>query len=270
MTTRRLLVLVAASVLGLAAACSRDPITPTTTPTPTPTPSPTPVITITAPTLVEPPSGATAYGWPRFTWENAAKTNTTNALIYRFDLSTRDDFSTVAYTTTVTEGSGRTTFTPPSTQAPPGEGTLYWRVVAIDQANAVQSQPSATENFKYYDDTQQNRLAVQLYGSLWPNARPTGARGRARMGPGWGVGERVSFRGVRFMSPPLEVLRVFDLLDLGMDPDSALRWMRSNGYSTEALWYPSVWSIGFEWQYMALIPQNFSTGSWELVHRVGA
>lgn len=269
MTTRRLLVLVAASVLGLAAACSRDPITPTTTPTPTPTPSPTPVITITAPTLVEPPSGATAYGWPRFTWENAGKTNTTNALIYRFDLSTRDDFSTVAFTTTVNEESGRTSFTPPSTQAPPAEGTLYWRVVAIDQANAVQSQPSATENFKYYENTEQNRLAVQLYGSLWGSARPSGTRGRARLGPGWNPGQRRSFNGALFMSPPIEALRIFDLLDLGYDPQAALNWLKSNGYPTgvptEGIWYPGTATIGFPYQYMALV-----RGEWELVHRVGA
>lgn len=190
--------------------------------------------------------------------------------MYRFDLSTRDDFGTVAYTTMVPEGSGQTSFTPPSTQSAPAEGTLFWRVVAIDQANAVQSQPSATENFKFFENTEQQRIAVQLYGGLWPNARPSGTRGRARFGPGWGIGERTSFRGVRFMSPPLDTLRVYDLLDLGMDPNGAINWLRANGYGTDAVWYPSVWSIGFQWQYLTLIPQNFSTGAWELVHRVGA
>lgn len=256
-------------LMATAFACGKETITPTT-PTPTPTPVPAPTISITSPTLVQPAGGATSFGWPTFTWNNASKSNTTNALIYRFDLSTRDDFATVAYTTMVPEGSEQTSFTPPATQAAPAEGTLFWRVVAIDQANAVQSQPSGAENFRFYENTQQQRIAVQLYGSLWPNARPSGTRGRARLGPGWNVGERVSFRGVRFMSPPLDTLRIYDLLDLGMDPQAAINWLNSNGYGTEAVWYPSVWSIGFQWQYMTLLPQNFSTGAWELVHRVGA
>ena len=61
----------------------------------------------------------------------------TASCVQRLDLSTRDDFATVAHTTTVSEGSGRTSYTPPSTVAAPQEGTLYWRVVAIDQAAAV-------------------------------------------------------------------------------------------------------------------------------------
>ncbi|MBM3772069.1 MAG: hypothetical protein FJW27_12445 [Acidimicrobiia bacterium] len=252
-------------------ACGKQTITPTTPSQLTPpTPPPAPTITIAAPTLVEPPSGATSFGWPRFTWNNSSKTNTANALVYRFELSTREDFSTVAYTTMVPEGPEQTSFNPPATQATPAEGRLFWRVVAIDQANAVQSQPSATENFNFIENTPQQRVAVQLYGSLWTHARPTGTRGRARFGPGWNVGERTSFTGVRFMSPPLDVLRMYDLLDLGMDPSAAINWMRSNGYANEAAWYPNVWSIGFQWQYMTLLPQNFATGAWELVHRVGA
>ena len=54
-------------------------------------------------------------------------------------------------------------------------------------------------------------------------------------------------------------------MDLGYDVDSAIDWMRSNGYPTIAVWYPSVASIGFPFQYMALI-----RGEWELVVRVGA
>lgn len=258
-------------MVATAAACTESPVVSSTTPTSTnPTPTPTPTITVSAPTLVQPASGATSFGWPTFTWNNASKTNTTNALVYRFDLSTREDFSTVAHTATVSEGSGTSSYTPPSTLAAPTEGTLYWRVVAIDQANAVQSQPSDVMRFAYFENTWQNQTAAQLYGSLWPNTRPTGATGRARIGPGWAVGTRRSFDGVTFQSPPLEVLRLFDLLDRGMDPDAAIGWMRVNGYPSVAVWYPSVWSIGFPFQYMTLLPQNFSSGSWELVHRSGA
>lgn len=259
----------ASALLAAAAACTDGKVVTSTTTSPTPTtPAPTtpaPVISITAPSPVSPAGGTNAFGWPTFTWTNATKTNTNNALIYRFDLSTRDDFATVAHTTTVSEGSGQTSYTPPATVAAPQEGALYWRVVAIDQANAVQSQPSEVRAFNYYENTDQNRIAAQLYGGLWGSVRPPGTHGRARFGPGWDVATRRSFDGVTFQSPPLEVLRIYDLLDLGMNPDQAIGWMRVNGYPTVAVWYPSVAAIGFPFQYMALI-----SGSWELVHRVGA
>ena len=257
----------ATALLATAVACTgAKTVTSTTNPTPTtPTPVTPPTITVSAPNLVGPASGTVAFGWPTFTWENASKTNTTNALIYRFDLSARDDFATVAHSATVSEGSGQTSYTPPSTVAAPAEGTLYWRVVAIDQANAVQSQPSSVLSFAYYENTDQNRVAQQLYGGLWGSVRPSGAHGRARFGPGWDVATKRSFDGVTFQSPPLEVLRIYDLLDTGMNPDQAIGWMRSNGYPTVAVYYASVQAIGFPYQYMALI-----SGAWELVHRVGA
>ncbi len=239
--------------------------TPAPTPTPTPTPTPAPVVTITAPTPLGPAGGTTSFGWPMLTVANAAKTNTTNALLYRFDISNRDDFATVLVTATVPEGAGQTSYTPSSTTPVSTEGAFFWRVTAIDQANAVQSSPSSTVSFTYYVDTDQNRMAVQLYGGLWGSNRPTGTHGRARLGPGWGVGTLRSFDGVTFQSPPLDILRVFDLLDLGYDPDSALNWMRSNGYPTVGVWYPSVAAIGYPFQYMTLL-----SGAWELVLRVGA
>ncbi len=256
----------ASVAIASAAACTSAPVvTPSTTTPTTPTPVPAPTVTVSAPTLTQPASDAVSFGWPTFTWNNASKTNTTNALLYRFDLSTQQDFATVAHTTTVPEGSGTTSYTPPSTLAPPTEGNLFWRVVAIDQANAIQSQPSDVMRFAYYENTRQNQIAQQLYGGLWPNAKPTGATGRARFGPGWDVATRRSFNGVTFQSPPLEVLRVFDLMDRGMGPDAAIGWMRVNGYPSVAVWYPGPAAIGFPFQYMALI-----RGEWELVHRVGA
>jgi hypothetical protein len=85
------------------------------------------------------------------------------------------------------------------------------------------------------------------------------------MGDGWGVGNPVSFTGVTFVSPPLEELQVFDLLDRGMDPQAAIDWMHSNGYATQAAYYPSVAVIGFQYQYLALI-----SGAWNVVLKVGA
>ncbi len=206
-----------------------------------------------------------SFGWPTLTVNNAARTNTSNALVYRFDISTREDFATVAFSAMVPEAADQTSYTPPPTQTAPSEGMLYWRAIAMDQPNAVQSSASAPQSFTYYVNTEQNKIAAELYGGLWPGARPTGTHGRAARGPGWQVRTIRSFDGVTFQSPPLEVLRVFDLLDLGYDPASAINWMRSNGYPSVAVWYPSVASIGFPFQYMALI-----RGEWELVVRVGA
>ena len=40
--------------------------------------------------------------------------------------------------------------------------------------------------------------------------------------------------------------------------------MKSNGYFTDAVWYPEIAVVGFAFEYIALIG-----GSWELVIRVG-
>jgi hypothetical protein len=222
-------------------------------------------VSITAPSPVQPAAGSISFGWPTFAVANAVKANTTNPLEYRFEISTHEDFSLIALAEGVPEASGQTAYTPPAGLAAPAEGTLYWRVVVHDRGNGVQSPPTAAQSFRYFEDTPQSRMAVDIYGGLWPNARPAGVPGRSRLGPGWAVGQVLSFDGVLFQSPPLEVLRVYDLIDHGLDPDSAISWMHANGYPTVAVWYPSVACIGFPFQYMALIG-----GEWELVRRVGA
>ncbi len=35
------------------------------------------------------------------------------------------------------------------------------------------------------------------------------------------------------------MLQFFDLFDRGYDPQDAINWMKSNGYGTDPLWYPS-------------------------------
>ena len=108
-------------------------------------------------------------------------------------------------------------------------------------------------------------MGVDLYGDLWPGARPTGTHGRAVMGPGWQVRTPRSFDGVTFQSPPLEVLRVFDLLDLGYDPTVRLAGCAAMGIRRWPSGIPRWRQLGFPFQYMALI-----RGEWELVTRVGA
>jgi hypothetical protein len=266
MTIRMLRLIPAVLLTATAIACSEPPAAPTPPVTNQPTPpAPAAVVTVSTPTPVGPSNGTVSFGWPTFTVHNATKTNTTNALMYRFDVSNREDFATVAFSGMVSEGPEQTSYTPPATQQPPSEGVLYWRALALDQASAVQSATSSPQAFTFYVNTEQNRIASTVYGGLWPGARPTGTHGRAAFGPGWQVRTLRSFDGVTFQSPPIETLRIFDLLDLGYDVDSAINWMRSNGYPTTAVWYPSVAAIGFPFQYMALI-----RGEWELVVRVGA
>ena len=59
------------------------------------------------------------------------------------------------------------------------------------------------------------------------------------MGDNWQVQTLHYLPGnVFFPSPDAEMIRIFDLLDRGFDPDGAAAWMNSNGYPTQALWYP--------------------------------
>ena len=85
------------------------------------------------------------------------------------------------------------------------------------------------------------------------------------MGNFWNVEFVVSFDGVRFLNPPIDQVQIFDLLDRGFDPQSALDWMRANGYSTQGVYYPNVASIGFRYEYM-----TFLNGLWHIVLRSGA
>src|SRR5262249_50099610 len=156
----------------------------------------------------------------------------------------------ISVTGTVPEGSGRTSFVPSSSQAPSVQTTLYWRAIAVDQTNNVSSPASSAISFVFGKPTVQADLAAQQGLALWPGAQPTGTSGRAVMGPGWDLATLVSFDGVRHVKPTIEELRVLDLIDRGMDPQSALNWMNSNGYGTVAVYYPSVQVIGFPFEYM--------------------
>ena len=128
----------------------------------------------------------------------------------------------------------------------------FWRATAIDAANGVTSATSGVQSFTPFN-------------ALWPGQVPTGTHGHAILGPGWNPQILTSFDGHQFQSPPLDETRVFDLLDLGYEPQAALDWMNSHGYPTQALYYPSVRAVGFLYTYVALV-----NGSWELVLRAGA
>jgi len=50
-----------------------------------------------------------------------------------------------------------------------------------------------------------------------------------------------------------------------MDPQSALDWLRANGYANSGAYYAAVQVVGFPQEYMALI-----NGQWDMVLKVGA
>ncbi len=229
---------------------------------PTPTPVPVPVaIVINAPTPVSPADGATTSGWPTFTVNNATHTGPAGALVYRFDISPSADFSVVTLTGTVSETPTQTSFTPSSSQPPPVQAALFWRAAAIDQINSVLSPASAAQSFKYASTTTVAiNIALQQGVALWPGVQPPGQDGHAILGNSWNVARVTSFGGTTFLSPEIQELQVFDLLDRGFAPQAAIDWMHSNGYSTIAGYYPNIAVIGFAYQYMALV-----NGRWDLV-----
>ncbi len=223
-----------------------------------------PAVTIDPPVPVGPLSGATTQGWPAFVVANSTRSSGTGAIAYRFEISTTNNFSTIIVTATVAEQPNRTSFTPSGSQ-PAAQTPLYWRATAIDQTNNISSPSSAVQNITFGRTTRQAELAAQQGLVLWPGVQPTGTTGHAVMGNNWDVATLVSFDGVAHVKPSIDQLQVFDLIDRGMDPGSAIAWMHSNGYGTVAVYYSSVQVIGFPFEYMALVG-----GEWELVIRVGA
>jgi hypothetical protein len=209
-----------------------------------------PAVTVNAPSPIAPLTNAQTGVRPTLRVTNATRTGPVGAITYRFELSTAATFATTVASATVAEGINETGYTPPLDLT---LGTLYfWRATAIDASNGVTSAASAVQSFTPVD-------------ALWPGQQPPGTKGHAFQGPGWDKQSVVSFTGVRFDSPPIDEARIFDLLDRGFDPQGAIDWMNSHGYSTPAVWYPSVLAIGFQWTYVAYID-----GRWELVFRVGA
>jgi len=187
-------------------------------------------------------------------------------LVYRFDVGTSATFTTIVLTATVSETPNQTSFTPPGGQAPPPQANVFWRAIAIDPINLATSPASVPQSFTYTPPpSAAAALAAQEGLVLWPGVQPPGANGHATLGNGWGVGTPTSYTGVTFVSPTLDQLQVFDLIDRGLDPQSAINWMNGNGYPTVAAWYPSVAVIGFQYSYLALI-----NGTWNIVIKVGA
>jgi len=251
---------------GLAAGCGSSPSTPAAAAPTAPTAPAAPAITLSAPVPVAPASNATTSGWPTFTVNDSIKTGNASPLVYRFDVSISSTFAAILLTSTVSETPGQTSFTPPSGTAAPPQTSLFWRVVAIDPFNIVASPATAATPFTWAPPPSAAQMMASLEGiTLWPGAQPPGTTGHAKLGSFWDVAQLTSFNGATFLSPTIDEIQVFDLLDRGMDPQSAIDWMHANGYQTNAAWYSVVSVIGFSYEYMALI-----SGHWDLVLKAGA
>lgn len=212
-----------------------------------------PAVVIQAPASPVPASGTTGAALrPVLTVANAARTGPAGSLTYTFDVSTTSTFSNSVVSATVAEGASSTSFALTADLAV--SSTFFWRVQVTDALNRVTSPFSPTWTFTTVNPN-----------DLWPGVQPPGTTGKAVRGDNWQTQDLVSWTGVRFTSPTLEMRRLFDLLDRGFDPQAAIDWMRANGYPVTAAWFPSVQAIGFEFMYMALI-----NGKWDLIYRTGA
>jgi hypothetical protein len=221
-------------------------------------------VSLNAPVPVNPLNGSVQDTRPPFVVANAGRTGPAGPITYKYEIADNPAFSPALITAlAVAESPTQTTFTP-SSDLPTGK-TLYWRATATDQTNAVSSGPSATQSFTCSLPTVASVLAAQEGMVLWPGARPTGTPGHAVMNDEWYVHATHDFLGVPFVSPLLDALRVFDLLDRGMTPGDAIGWMFANGYPTEAYWYPDVAVVGFPQEYM-----YYRDGVWGMFIKVGA
>ena len=209
-----------------------------------------PAISIAPPVPAAPLNGAGTSDRPTFTVTDAVTAGNAGALTYVFEIADNAGFNPLVISGSMPEAFGQTSFAP--AVALPTAKTLYWRARAVDVTNGISSVSSAVQTF----------VATN---PLWPGQQPPAGSGHAHQGDGWDPQTLVSFNGVTFVSPTLDERRVFDLLDRGLDPQSAIDWMNGNGYGTVGVWYPASQTIGFPYQYMA-----FVGGAWQLVTRVGA
>jgi hypothetical protein len=226
-------------------------------------------ISLAAPTPISPLNNSETSPRPTLRVTNAGRSATAGAITYKFEIAGDFGFTSVLVSGTNTEGVNETGFI--TTTDLPTRVPLFWRATASDIGNNVTSAPSPIQAFTALPNSQAETVARQLGVSLWPGRVPPGSAGHATMGDRWEV-QTLHYlpRNVFFQSPDLEMLRLFDLLDRGFDPDGAAGWMNSNGYPTAALWYPPPEKavIGLQYVYLASRNKVFVNGTWDLVLRV--
>jgi hypothetical protein len=225
-------------------------------------------VTLGTPTAISPLTNAETTPRPTLRVTNASRSGPTGAITYRFDIARDLSFNALVLSGTNSEGVNETGFIVNSDL--PLHVPLFWRATATDTANGV-STSSPVQNFTALPYSQADTVAQQLGVPLWPGNVPPGSAGHATMGDNWQIQTMHYLPGnVFFQSPDIEMLRVFDLLDRGFDPDGAAGWMNSNGYPTAALWYPPPEKavIGLHYVYLASRNKVFVNGIWDVVLRV--
>jgi hypothetical protein len=234
-----------------------------------------PAVTINPPVPIGPLSGAFTSPRPTLRVTNATRTGPAGAITYVFEVATTSAFTTIVMTGTTREGVNETGFT--ATADLPVNQTLFWRATASDASSGASSAPSAIQSFTTRVLTQAELIAQQLGQTLWPGAVPPGTPGHATMGndiafgAGWAIQTlHYAPANVNFPSPDIEMLRLFDLLDRGFDPEGAIGFMKSNGYPTVAFWYPPPEKavIGLKYVYIAARGKIVANGIWDIVVRV--
>ena len=226
-------------------------------------------VTLSAPVPIGPLTNAETTPRPALRVTNVSRSSSAGAITYKFEIARDSAFNSIVVTGTNTEGVNETGFIPTSDLTTPV--FLFWRETAIDAANGVTSSPSSVQSFTALPFSQAAAVAQQLNLVLWPANVPPGSVGHATMGDNWQI-QTLHYRptDVFFQSPDIEMLRTFDLLDRGFDPDGAIGWMNTNGYPTAAVWYPGPEKAVIGLQYVYLASRNKITvnGTWEVVLRV--
>jgi len=225
-------------------------------------------ITLGAPVPIGPLSNAETTSRPALRVSNVSRTGPTGPITYRFEIAGDSGFASIVAAGTNIEGVNETGFI--ATIDLPTRARLFWRAFAIDATNAVTSPSSTIQSFTPLPSQAEN-VAQQLGVVLWPGIKPPGTGGQATMGDNWQI-QTMHYlpTNVFFQSPDVEMLRIFDLLDRGFDPDGAAAWMNGNGYPTAALWYPPPEKavIGLKYVYLASRNKVFVNGTWEVVLRL--
>src|SRR5581483_4192059 len=205
---------------------------------------------------------------------NVTRTGPAGAITYKFEVSTSTTFTPLVVNVTQNEGVNETGYIL-TNDLTPGT-TYYWRATAIDAQNGVSSTPSPIQSFTPARSAAE-ALASQIGITLWPGATPPGTTGHATMGEagpfGQGWDPKTLYyapQNAFFQSPDAEMLRLFDLLDRGFDPDGAIGWMNTNGYPTAAVWYPPPDKavIGLHYVYLASRGKVVTNSIWDVVLRV--
>jgi hypothetical protein len=225
-------------------------------------------ITLGAPLPIGPLTNAETTSRPALRVSNVSRLGPTGPISYTFQIAADSSFTSVVATGNNIEGINETGFIPTSDL--PTRARLFWRAFAFDAANAVTSPPSPVQSFTPMPSQAEN-VAQQLGVVLWPGIKPPGTGGQATMGDNWQI-QTLHYlpANVFFQSPDLEMLRLFDMLDRGFDPDGAAAWMNNNGYPTAALWYPPPEKavIGLKYVYLASVNKVAVNGTWNVVLRV--